>query len=68
MTLNLASMNMKGLRDSSKFVCLLGELSNLCVEVVIVQETHFFHAADPWVLEDDFVIFSAHGSRCSAVV
>ena len=45
MALNLASLNVRRLRDPSKYGCLLGELSNICVDVA-VQETHFICAAD----------------------
>ena len=41
MSLNFASLNVRGLRDPSRCVCLLGELANLCVEVTAVQETQF---------------------------
>ena len=60
MDLNVASLNAK------KCAHLLAELSNLCVDVAAVQETHFTCEADCWVLEDDFVIYSAFGSRLSA--
>ena len=66
MTLNVASLNARRLRDPSKCACLLGELSNLCLNDAAVQETHFTCAGDCWVLEDDFVVFSAFGSHCSA--
>ena len=39
MTLNIASLNMRGLRDPSKCVHLLGKLLNLCVHVAVVQGT-----------------------------
>ena len=68
MTLNLASLNVRGLRDSNKFTRLLAELKNLCVDVPAVQETHFTCSADCRVLESDFNVFSAHGSRTSAGV
>ena len=55
MTLNLASWNVRGVRDPSRCSRLLGELSNLC-------------AADCRPLEDDFAVFSAFGSRCGAGV
>ena len=51
MALNLATLNVRGLRDSSKCACLLGELKNLIVYVAAVQETHFICAVDCWVLE-----------------
>ena len=68
MTLNIASLNVRGLRDSSKCACLLGELPNLGVNVAAVQKTHFTCSADCHVLEDDFVIFSVFGSSCYAGV
>ena len=55
MALNLATLNMRGLRDSS-------------VNVVAVQETHFICAADCRILENDFNVFSSYGSRSSAGV
>ena len=68
MTLNVASLNVRGLRDSSKCARLLGELRNLCVDVAAVQETHFTCDADCRVLESDFNVFSAYSSRISAGV
>ena len=47
---------------------LLGELKNLCIDVTAVQETHFTCSADFRVLEKDFNVFSAYGSRTSAGV
>ena len=68
MTLNLTSLNVRGLRDSSKCARLLGELKSLGVDVPAVQETHFNCGADCRLLESDFNVFSAHGSRTSAGV
>ena len=59
---------MRGLRDSSKCTRLLAELKNLGVDVAAVQETHFTCGADCRVLESDFNVFSAYGSRTSAGV
>ena len=59
---------MRGLRDSSKCTHLLGELKTLGVNVAAVQETHFTCSADCRVLESDFNLFSAYGSRTSAGV
>ena len=59
---------MRGLRDSSKCTRLLGELKNLSVDDAAVQETHFTCGADCRVLESDFNVFSAYGSRASARV
>ena len=39
--LNLAMLNVRRLRDSSKCPRLLGELKNFDVDVAVVQETHF---------------------------
>ena len=68
MALNLASLNVRGLRDSSKCTRLFAELKNLGVDVAAVQETHFTCGADCRVLESDFNVFSAYGSRTSAGV
>ena len=68
MALNLASLNVRGLRDSSKCTRLLAELKNLGVHVAAVQETHFTGGADCRVLESVFNIFSAYGSRTRAGV
>ena len=42
MTLNLASSNVRRLRDPSKYARLLGELSNPSMGVAAAQETHTF--------------------------
>ena len=68
MALNLATLNVMGLRDSSKCVRLLAELKNLRVDVATVQETYFICDADFRVPENDFNVFSAYGSRSSAGV
>ena len=39
MAINLATLNVRGLRDPSKCTRLLGELKNLCVDVAAVQKT-----------------------------
>ena len=44
---------------------LVGPL-NVYVEVAAVPDTRFTCEVNCWVLEDDFVVFSAFGSRCSA--
>ncbi len=41
MALNLATLNVRGLRDPGKCTRLLGELKTLGVDVAAVQETHF---------------------------
>ena len=61
-------LNVRGLRDSSKCARLLGELKSLSVHIVAVQETHFICTVDCRVLEGNFNIFSAYGSRSSAGV
>ena len=65
MTLNLATLNTRGLRDPNKCAHLVGDLSNLSVNVAAVQETHFTCAADSRVLQNDYVTLSAFGSRSS---
>ena len=59
MALNLATLNVRGLRDPGKCTRLLGELKTLGVDVAAVQETHFTCSADCRVLESDFNVFSA---------
>ena len=68
LALNLASLYARGLGDPSKCARLLGELSNLSVDVAAVQETHFTCAADCRVLENENVVLSAHGSCSSDAV
>ena len=68
MALNLASLNVRGLRDSSKCARLLAELRHLGVDVAAVQETHFTCGADYRVMESDFNVFSAYGSGAGAGV
>ena len=68
MSLNLATLNVRGLSDSSKCTRLLGELKTLGVDVAAVQETHFTCGAYCRVLESDFNVYSAYGSRASAGV
>ena len=65
MALNIASLNARGLRDASKCVHLLAELSNLWGDVTAVQENHFICKMDCQVLRDDFVVYSAFSSRLS---
>ena len=67
-SLSLATLNMRGLKNPRKYARLLGELSNLRVQVPAVQETHFICAADCRVLENDINIFSVYGCRSSAGV
>ena len=71
MALNLATLNVRGLRDPSKCGHLLGELLNLSVaavqdtQVAAVQDTPFICTADSWVLENDYVVLSAYSSHSS---
>ena len=66
MALNIATLNVRGLRDPSKCARLLCELKNLSVDVAAVQETHFTCSADCRVLKNDFNVFSAYDS-CTSV-
>ena len=68
MALNLATLKVRGLRDSSKCARLLAELTNLSLNIAAVQETHFICAVDCRVLGNDFNVFSAYGSRSSTGV
>ena len=68
MALNVASLNARGLKDASKCAHLLAELFNLYVNVDVVRETHFTCEANCRVLENDFAVYSAFGSRLGAGV
>ena len=68
MDLSYATLNARWVMDPSKWTCLLGELSNLSVNVATVQETHFICTADYRVQEYDYIVLSAYGSRSSVRV
>ena len=68
MSLNLATVNARRMRDSKKCAHLLVELSNLGDNVAAVQETHFICAVDCRVLENNLAVFSAYGNYSSAGV
>ena len=68
MALNLASLNVRGLRDLSKCAHLLGEHLNLCMNVAVVQETHFTCTEDCWVLEGNIVVCSVFSSRWISIM
>ena len=68
MALNVASLNARELRDASKCPYLFAGLSNLCVNVAAMQETHFTYEADCWVLENDFVVYLVFSSHLSTGV
>jgi len=63
MSLNLSSLNARGLRDRGRASRVLGDLLNLKVDVAALQETHFVCQADERVLTDDYFVFSAYGDR-----
>ena len=62
MALNLATLNVRGLKDLSKCTRLLGELKNLSVDVAALQETDIICDTDCRALESNFNIFSIYGS------
>ena len=68
MALNLAALSVGGLGGPGRCARLLGELRTLGVNVAAVRETHFTCGADCRVLEGDFGVFSACGSRTSVGV
>ena len=68
MSLNLATLNVRGLRDPSKCAHLLSELLKLRLDVAAVQETQVICTVDFRVLEKHFAVFSAYSSRSSAGV
>ena len=68
MAINLATLNVRGLKDLSKYARLLGELKNLRVDVAAVRETRFIYAVGCQILKSDLNVFSEYGCRSSAVV
>ena len=62
MPLKLDTLNARGLGDPSKCAHLLGELSNLNVDVATVQKTLFTCAVDCQVLENNYI--AALGPLC----
>ena len=63
MSIKLASLNARGLRDLGKTARLLRDLLSFGVDVATIQETHFVCEADSRVLSNDFVVYSAYGNR-----
>ena len=63
MSLNLASLNARGMRDRSHASRVLRDLLSLNVDVAAIEETHFVCEADERVLSGDYVVFSAYGDR-----
>ena len=61
MSLNLASLNARGLRDSSRANFAAANLENLGVDVATVQETHFESYLDEYVLRGKWEVHSAYG-------
>ena len=59
---------MRGLRDPSKFLGLLGELLNLGVDVAAMQETHFICVVTVGYWKAILSFFSVFGSCCSTGV
>ena len=68
MSLNVASLNVRGLRDSSKCARLLGELKKPRSGCCCSAGDPLHLRCDCRVLESDFNVFSAYGSRISAGV
>jgi len=66
MSLLLASLNARGLRDTSNASRLREELRSLGVDVAAVQETHFISDADGRVLGGNhlYEVYSAFGDLC----
>ena len=68
MDLKLATLNVRVLRDSSKFARLLVELKNLSVHVAAVQEIPFICAADCRCWRTILKFSQHYGIYCSAGV
>ena len=68
MALNLATLNVRGLRNPSKVFLVTQNVAWCLVDVAAVQETNFIYDAVCRVPESDFNVFSAYGSRTSVGV
>ena len=53
MALNIACLNVDGLRNLGKAARLLQDLLYLDVDLAVIEETHFIEARDARVLSDD---------------
>lgn len=68
MTIKLASLNVRGLRDRSKAVGLLCDLLSFGVDVAVIQETNFVCDVDAHVLSSNFVVYSAYRDQLARSV
>ena len=60
MSLQLASLNGRGLRSESKRAKLLRTLQHFDVSICCLQETHFIPSDCESILSRDFLLFSAY--------
>ena len=61
MAINIASLNARGLRDSSCAARVLRSLIDFQLDVVALQETHFASSLDERVFRNHFDVFSSYG-------
>lgn len=62
MSIKLASLNVRGLKDSDKLsVCCV--ILSFEVDVTEIQETHFVCDVGACMLSSDFVVYSAYGNK-----
>ena len=62
MSLNLASLNARGLRCRGRAARTLRNLLQLDIDVCALQETHFTESRDERVFAGDFHVFSSYGT------
>ena len=63
--LNLATLNVRGLRNSSKAARVLADLVDLGVDIAALEETHFICRGDERVLDGDYFVVSSYGDHLS---
>ena len=66
MTLHFASLDVWGLMDQRHAARVRSKLSNLEVNVAVMQETHFICMADCTMLEENYVVLAAFSNHHSA--
>ena len=65
MAINIANLNVRGLRSREKTDRLLKDLLDLKVDVAAIEETHFVRPVDSRVLANDYYVVSDYGNNVS---
>lgn len=65
MSIKLANLNVRSLRDRRKVAHMLRDLLSFGVDLAAIQWTHFVCDVDASVLPNDFVVYSVYWDRQS---